>query len=331
MARHAPREVAEGTPVTLYAILEARPWRAGETKLYGTIERAELAAGDVRDVEPWSKWWLAPEFLWLKVEPTISFANSDFDPTFTVDQVGFSDSYQVAWGFGWSHAADIRPTADDYPRWDTGTMRFGARVVLRDHRDRILQQVVSASAEAVHAAANAEQPHRVTVRGGEDAFGHLLAFGGLPYVQMVGEVAEEEHPTRRFIGGTVLDFWIAGLRAAGRWPGDFVPWEALADSAEIVVDDMYLASDETYYYTDDPLRPVTWDEVAPGDVVSIDDHVGVLLEDRGPGGGGDGLLNRWDRILEAYFEPLRETAMGEAFVADIRVYRLAAADHDGRP
>jgi hypothetical protein len=57
-------------------------------------------------------------------------------------------------------------------------------------------------------------------------------------------------------------------------------------------------------------------------MVTIDDHVGILFEDRGPGGGGDGLLNRWDRILGGYFEPLRALQIGDGFHADIRVYRL---------
>lgn len=324
VASHTPREVVEGTPVTLYAVLEARPWLAGETRLYGTIDEARLGADEpVRPVDAWSSWWLTPEFLWLKVEPTLPFANPEFDPAFGVEGIGFSDSYQIAWGFDWSHAADISPTGDDYPDWDTGTMRFAARVVLRDHRDRILQQVTGASAPAVLAADPRARPHRVTVRGGDDPFGRMRAYAGLPYVQMVGDVPAEGHPTTLFLGGTVLDFWVAGLRGAGQWWGGYVPWEALSGQAEVVVDDMFLATDDAYYYSDDPLRAVSWDVVAPGDIVTIDDHVGILLEDRGPGGGGDGILNRWDRILNAYFEPLRENEMGEAFHADIRIYRLA--------
>jgi len=142
----------------------------------------------------------------------------------------------------------------------------------------------------------------------------------------VGEIPPAEHPTPLYLGGTVLDFWIAGLRQAGLWPGDFVRWEDLGAASQVVVDDMFLATDEAYYYSDDPLQPVTWETVRPGDIVTIDDHVGILLEDRGPGGGGDGVLNRWDRILNAYFEPLRDNEMGEAFHADIRVYRLRGVE-----
>lgn len=323
VASHTPREVAEGTPVTLYAVLEARPWLSGESRLYGTIEEVRLGPDEPpRPVEEWSNWWLAPEFLWLKVEPTLPFANPEFDPAFGVEAIGFSDSYQIAWGFGWSHAADISPTADDYPDWDTGTMRFAARVVLRDHRDRILQQMTGASSSAVLAADPRDRPHRVTVRGGDDPFGRMRGYAGLPYVQMVGEVPVESHPTSLYLGGTVLDFWIGGLRGAGEWSGGYVPWESLPERARVIVEDMFLATDGSYYYSDDPLRAVGWDSVQPGDIVTIDDHVGILFEDRGPGGGGDGILNRWDRILNAYFEPLRENEMGEAFHADIRVYRL---------
>jgi hypothetical protein len=323
VASHTPREVPEGTPVTLYAVLEARPWLSDETRLYGQIDAVVLGAGESpRPVESWSGWWLTPEFLWLKVEPTLSFANGDFDPEFRIDQIAFTDSYQIAWGFGWNHAADISPTSDDYPGWNTGTMRFAARVVLRDHRDRILQQVTAPSSDALLASEPRDRPHRVTVRGGDDPFGRMRGYAGLPYVQMVGEVPPERHPTTLYLGGTILDFWVAGLRDAGQWSGGYLPWERLEDRAEVIVDDMFLATDGSYYYSADPLRAVDWSTVRPGDLVTIDDHVGVLLEDRGPGGGGDGVLSRWDRILNAYFEPLRENEMGEAFHADIRIYRL---------
>ena len=85
---------------------------------------------------------------------------------------------------------------------------------------------------------------------------------------------------------------------------------------------MFLADDGTYYYTMDPLRPVTFDDVRVGDLLSIEDHVGILYQDRGPGGGGDGVLNRWDRLLGGYFEPLRDMPLGEAFVSGVTVYRL---------
>ena len=92
---------------------------------------------------------------------------------------------------------------------------------------------------------------------------------------------------------------------------------------ETVVADMFLADDGAYYYADDPLRPVTFDDVSVGDLVSIEDHVGVLYQDRGPGGAGDGILNSVDRILGGYFEPLRDMPIGEAFVSGVSVYRFA--------
>ena len=104
-----------------------------------------------------------------------------------------------------------------------------------------------------------------------------------------------------------------------------VRWDRLEEVADVVVDDMFLANDGAYYWTSDPLRPVDWGTVMPGDIVTIDDHVGIVFEDRGPGGGGDGVLNRWDEAWEAYFEPLRTTQLGEAFVSDIRVWRLRDA------
>ncbi len=325
VASAEPREVVVGTPVTLYALIEALPRGSDETVLYGAIDRVLLPdSGEPNPVEPWSDWWLAPEFLWFKVEPGYPFANSEFDPEFVAQDIEFVDSYQVSWGFGWSHAADIGPGGDAYPEWDTGTMRFAARVVLRDERERILQRGVSPGGDAVHVADLAGRPPRVTVIGGDDAFGRVGGFAGLPYVPLVGAMGRGEHPAARYLGGTVLDFWVLASHAAGQWEGGLFEWEDLPRHAELVVRDMFLANDGIYYYTDDPLRSVTWDEVRKGDILAIDDHIGVLYEDRGPGGGGDGLLSRWDRLIEAYFEPLRESELGEAFVSDVSVYRLRA-------
>jgi len=102
----------------------------------------------------------------------------------------------------------------------------------------------------------------------------------------------------------------------------FFGWEELEERGTIVVAEMFLAVDGIYYHTDDPLRPVTFDEVQAGDLLSIEDHVGVLYQDRGPGGGGDGVLNRWDRLLGGYFEPLRDMPVEDAFHSGITVYRL---------
>lgn len=323
VASAGAREVLVGSPVTLYALIEARPRGGDATVLYGTVDRVQLPGeAEPRPVQPWSDWWLAPEFLWFKVEPAYPFANPEFDPAFTAQQIEFVDNYQVTWGFGWSHAVDIDPGGDAYPEWDTGTMRFAARVVLRDTRDRILQRAVSPGGDAVHAGAITDRPLRVTVIAGDDPFGRVGGYAGLPYVPTSGVVTLEQHATALYLGGTVLDYWVMALRSAGLWQGALFGWQELPQHGELVVADMFLANDGTYYYTDDPLRPVRWGEVKAGDVLAIDDHVGILYEDRGPGGGGDGMLNRWDRLIEAYFEPLRETDLGEAFVSDIAVYRL---------
>ncbi len=322
VASVAPKETISGTPVTLFAILEAVPrFGGGEPVLYGTTPSVRLAPdAEPVAVEAWNSWWYAPEFLWFKVEPTFPFANETFDPAFDVTQIGFADNYQVSWGFGWSHAADIDPGGDAYPDLGAGTMRFMARAVIRDPRDRILQRSASPGADAVHSRSEAEHPHRVTVRAGDDAFGVLHGFAGLPYIPIVGST--DDHPTSRFLGGTVLAFWQAAQRRAGVYEGPILPWDRLQEIADLVVDDMFLAVDGTYYWTNDPLRAVDFDIVRPGDILTIDDHAGILYEDRGPGGAGDRVLNRWDRAFEAYFEPLRTTQLGEAFVADISVWRL---------
>lgn len=325
----APSETLEGTPVTLYALIEARPRGADATVIYGTLDTAVLEPGsEAVQVHPWSDWWLQPEFFWFKVAPTYPFANDDFDATFTAAQIEYTDSYQVSWGFGWSHAADIRPVADAYPDWSTGTMRFRAQAVIRDSSERFLQRAESPGGDAVSAPSAAQAPHRVTVRAGDDGFGHLLAFAGLPYVPFSAITAPGTHPVERVLGGTVLGFWLQAQRLAGTYHGPLVSWERLDEIADLVVDDMFLANDGTYYFTSDPRQPVTYDAVQPGDLLVIEDHIGVLYEDRGPGGGGDGILNRWDRLLEAYFGPLRDTAAGDAFVADTSVYRLRPAASD---
>lgn len=319
----APQEELVGTPVTLFAIVEASSRLTGESSLYGTADSVVLEPGGApRPVREWKKWWQAPEFLWFKVEPELPFANEDFAADFAPESIAYAQNYQVSWGFGWRHAADVQATGDAYPDWDTGTMRYAVRAVVRDYRDRILQQVESPGAAAVADRDPVRAPHRVTLIGGDDAFGVMLGYAGLPYVPTVDTPAPELHPVNRYLGGTILDFWVAARRRAGTWTGGFVDWQRLPEVAEVIVDEMFLASDGIYYYTDDPLRAVSWDGLRPGDLVVIEDHVGVLYQDRGPGGGGDGVLDRQDQALEAYFEPLRQTSLGDAFVSGISIYRL---------
>jgi hypothetical protein len=237
----------------------------------------------------------------------------------------------LAWGFRDRHAADITATGDDYPRVDFGTMRYKAQAVVRDVRDRVLDEAVSPGPEGVHAATIAEQPHRVTVTASAAPLGVLQGWAGLPYVPVGDGLPPAEHPATRFIGGTILDFWIASQRSLGAGDLPFFGWQELAERGVIVVAEMYLADDGTYYYSDDPLRPVTFDEVRVGDLLSIEDHVGVLYQDRGPGGAGDGVLNGVDRLLGGYFEPLRDMPLSEAFISGITVYRLdtGAAESTG--
>lgn len=322
VARHSPREVVPGTPVTLFAVVEAYGSNGEGPSYYGPLERAQLEGetAPVVEVHPWKEFWNDLEILWFKVEPRRPFFNEDGSEGFRPVDVEYRETLMASWGFSQRHAADVTPTGDAYPRWRVGTMRFRARAVLRDHRDRVLGQVLSPGAEAVHAVEPADRPHRVTVRGEEDALLRLRGYGGLPYVPLSPEAARSA--VGSYIGGTVLAFWIGAVRQQAGTGLPFFGWRQLPARARTVVDEMFLAKDGSYYYTDDPLRPVTYDTVETGDLLAIEDHVGVLLEDRGPDGAPDGVLNRWDRSLEAYFEPLRETALGDAFVSGITVYRL---------
>lgn len=322
VASAAPKEVLAGTAVTLYAVAEAE--LRGRRRFFGSVDRIRLGGtgSEVVEVEPWSSWWDALEILWFKVEPLYGFDNETFDPDFDPAGIGYGNNFMLAWGFRDRHAADIMPTGDAFPRVEIGTMRFKAQAVVRDHRDRVLDEASSPGAEGVHAETLAAQPHRVTVRAGDRPLGMIQGYSGLPYVPLPDGLAPAAHPAERFIGGTILDFWIATQRRLGAGELPFFGWQELPERAAVVIEEMFLAADGTYYHTAEPLRPVTFDEVQPGDLLSIEDHVGVLYQDRGPGGGGDGLLNAWDRLLGGYFEPLRDMPVEEAFLAGITVYRL---------
>jgi len=324
LASAAPKEVLAGAPVNLYAVVETT--RRGQRRFYGPIDRARLGGegAEVVAVQPWSDWWNSLEILWFKVEPVFGFDNETLDPDFPPQNIAYGETFMLAWGFRDRHAADTTPTGDDYPRVEVGTMRFKAQAVVRDVRDRILDDATSPGPEGVHAVTVAEQPHRVTVRASDAVMGVLLSYSGLPYVPVRAGLAAEAHPATRFIGGTILDFWIAAQRRTGAAELPFFGWEELGAQGSVVVTEMFLATDGNYYYTDDPLRPVTYEEVQVGDLLSIEDHVGVLYQDRGPGGAGDGVLNTWDRLLGGYFEPLRDMPLGDAFVSGITVFRLPA-------
>lgn len=324
VASAAPKETLAGTPVTLYAIVEAT--RRGQRRFYGSVERARLggAGAELVEVEPWSDWWNALEVLWFKVEPVHGFDNETFAADFSAADIPYGETFMLAWGFRDRHAADLTPTGDDYPRVEVGTMRYKAQAVVRDVRERILDEAVSPGPEGVHAAGVAEQPHRLTVRAGESALGVLQGYAGIPYVPLMRALPAAEHPATRFIGGTILDFWIATQRQLGA-DLPFFGWEQLADRGEVIVAEMFLADDGVYYHTDDPLRPVSFEEVRIGDLLSIEDHVGVLYQDRGPGGAGNGILDGADRLLGGYFEPLRDMPSRDAFLAGITVYRFDPA------
>ena len=322
VASAAPKEVLAGAPVTLYAVVETT--LRGRTRFFGPLDRMRLGeeGAEVVDVEPWSSWWNSLEILWFKVEPVYGFDNENLETGFDPARIRYGETFMLAWGFRDQHAADTTPTGDDFPRVDVGTMRFKVQAAIRDVRDRVLDEAVSPGPEGVHAATIAEQPHRVTVRASDVPLGVVQGYAGLPYVPVSAGLPAAEHPAARFIGGTILDFWIATHRALGAVELPFFGWEELADWGTIVVAEMFLANDGIYYHTDDPLRPVTFDEVQAGDLLSIEDHVGVLYQDRGPGGRGDGVLNRWDRLLGGYFEPLRDMPVEDAFHSGITVYRL---------
>ena len=318
-ASMVPQQVLEGTPVTLYALVEALPRGGDDLVLYGPVDKIEIADGITKPVLPWSQWWNSLEILWFKVEPTYPFGNEEFELDFSLEAVPYQETFMTTWGFATAHAADVTASGDAYPRWQVGTMRFSARAVTRDHRDRILDRTLPLF-EQVDASL-LDSVHRVTVRAGSNPLGVLQGYAGIPYVPFPGWPPSIDHPASGYLAGTVLDFWIASHRELGV-AVPFVDPEAIDQVADLIVSDMFLARDGGYYYSEDPLEPVTFEIVAPGDLLVIEDHTGVLFEDRGPGGGGDGLLNRWDRALEAYFEPLRTTLLGDAFVADVAVYRL---------
>ena len=329
VASAAPKEVLAGTPVTLYAVVETGT--GSRRRFYGPVDRVRLGGegAEIVEVRPWSTWWHELEVLWFKVEPVYAFDNEtmvdDFDPA----TILYTDTFMLAWGFRDQHPADITPTGDAFPRVDVGTMRFKVEAVIRDVRDRMLGGAVSPGAEGVHATTLAEQPYRVSVRASDAALGVILGFSGLPYVPVAAGIPAADHPATCFLGGTILDFWIATQRRLGDAELPFFGWEDLPARAELVVEEMFLADDGNYYHTADPLRPVTFEEVRPGDLVTIEDHVGVLYEDRSPGGAGDGILNTWDRLLGGYFEPIRDMPMGDAFVSGITIYRLPAPAASG--
>lgn len=329
MASASPKEVLAGSPVNLYAVVETT--LRGRRRFFGPVDRMRLGepGAAVVDVESWSTWWNALEILWFKIEPVYGFDNENFETDFDPVRIRYGETFMLAWGFRDQHAADTMPTGDDFPRVEVGTMRFKAQAVVRDVRDRVLDRAASPGPEGVHSTMITEQPHRVTVRASNHALGVVQGYSGLPYVPVSDDLPAAEHPAARFIGGTILDFWIASQRALGAADLVFFGWEELANRATVVVEEMFLAEDGIYYYTDDPFRPVTFDEVHPGDLLSIEDHVGVLYQDRSPGGGGDGVLNKWDRLLGGYFEPLRGMPVEEAFHSGIIVYRLVVQVEPG--
>ena len=227
MASAAPKEVLAGAPVNLYAVVETT--HRGRRRFFGPIERMRLGdeGAEVVEVSPWSEWWNSLEILWFKVEPVFGFDNPDFEPDFRSGDIAYSETFMLAWGFRDQHAADITPTGDDFPRSDLGTMRFRAQAAVRDLDDRILAEAGSPGPEGVHAATIAEQPHRVTVRGGDTVLGVMQGYAGLPYVPTASDEPAEMHAAARFLGGTILDFWIASRRAHGAGELPFFGWEEL--------------------------------------------------------------------------------------------------------
>lgn len=183
-----------------------------------------------------------------------------------------------------------------------GTMWVGARATLPD--GRVLSTFDGDDVDRLGLRRGPRAPMRVSFRSSDDFTGWLSAFFDVPFVfgSTPGQV-------ERFLGVDCADVMVAARRRQTRRDLDYTSVNGISELAREVSEVVLIGGDGVVRRPDGTEAHLRWGhEIEAGDMVAIDyssagdalprpwDHIGALLEDRGPEGRPDGILGADDML-----------------------------------
>lgn len=206
------------------------------------------------------------------------------------------------------------------PYADLGVMRLAATLEA-DGQRRETPGAADAPAGQI-----GDRVFRYTYRGGDDFLGWLTTFFNVPYLfGSAGQGGRSQ--AERYIGADCADVLVAALRRAGHRRLDYTSVTGLVSALRKVGGPVIVrpcpaappaplapsasaAPAPTCAAPGDPPPLAIGEKVRPGDLLALDyvgaadlprdwDHIGVLAEDRGPGGAPDGVLGPEDLFLDS--------------------------------
>lgn len=155
-----------------------------------------------------------------------------------------------------------------------------------------------------------ERVLRYTYRGGDDFLGWLTSFFNVPY--LFGSAGEgRKSQAERYQGADCADVLVAALRRAGWSAMRYTSVEGLVDALQPVGHiTAIIRPTGAPRQAGDGEPPRVGADLRPGDLLALDyvgaaslprawDHIGVFVEDRGPGGKPDGQLGPEDLLADS--------------------------------
>lgn len=175
---------------------------------------------------------------------------------------------------------------------------------------------------------------RVSFRQGDDFLGWLSTYFNVPNVFGSNGPTDVNHQTERYTGADCADVLVGAMRASGRRDLAYASVASIGRYTRPTTPALVMASDGRVHEPDGgEARMLRWgEEVRPGDLLAIDylsagrmlprawDHIGALVEDRGPS-GPDGVLGPEDVLRHVTAWGLQDRPLGEGLPIGIRVWR----------
>ena len=206
-----------------------------------------------------------------------------------------------------------------------GTMWIGVRATLPD--GRVLSTIDGVDRLGLRRGARA--PMRVSFRSGDDFAGWLSAFFDVPFV--FGSTPAQ---VERFLGVDCADVMVAARRRETGRDLAYTSVNGISELARETSDVLLIGADGVVRREDGTEARLRWGhDLEVGDLVAIDyasagdalprpwDHIGALLEDRGPEGRPDGILGGDDLVRHMGNRGLTDEALREHGRIRARIWR----------
>lgn len=176
---------------------------------------------------------------------------------------------------------------------------------------------------------------RVSFRTGDGFLGWLSTYFNVPNVFGSNGPTDVNHQTERYTGADCADVLVGAMRASGRRDLEYASVASIGRYARATTPALVLGEDgRAHVPRSGEARVVRWGtEVLPGDLLAIDylgagsalprawDHIGALVEDRGPDGTPDAVLGPEDVLRHITRWGLEDRLLGEQLPIGIRVWR----------